>query len=66
MIELGNGGGGGAAVALAPSTFGPEGRLPSNFWTVDVVNFYFSLFLHVTLGLSKKIVGEIWGVFSFV
>ena len=34
-------------------------------WTVDVVHFYFGLFLHVNLGPSKKIVGQIRGVFGF-
>ena len=53
-------GGGGAAWALAPPIFGPKGRGPP---TLDCRCR--SFFLHVNLGPSQKIVGEIRGVFSF-
>ena len=38
---------------------------PPQLWSVNVVYFYFCLFLHMSLGLSQKIVDQIWGVFSF-
>ena len=31
----------------------------TQLWTVNVVHFYFCLFLHVNLGFSQKIVDEI-------
>ena len=52
------GGGGGIG-----ATWSCGGAAPQ-LWTVNVIYFYFCLFLHVNLGLPK-IVGQIRGVFSF-
>ena len=49
-----------------PSNFWTGGALPLQLWTIDVVHFYFCLFLHVTLCPSQKVVGEIRGVFLFL
>ena len=58
--------GGGAVRATCPQNFKAVGAPPPpQLWTVIVVHFYFCLFLHVNLGLSKKIVGQIRVVFSF-
>ena len=46
-------------------SFGSVAPPPPQLWIVDVVHFYFWLFLHVNLGPSKKIVGKIRRVFSF-
>ena len=53
--------GGGAVGATCPSTWNlwEHRPPPPPLWTVDVVHLYFCLFLHVNLGPSKKIVGEI-------
>ena len=53
------------AGATCPHNFEAMGAPPSQLWTVIVVHFYFCLFLHVNLGLSQKIVGQIRGDFSF-
>ena len=44
---------------------GSGGNLPAQLWTVNVVIFYFCLFLHMNLGLTQKTVGQIRGVFNF-
>ena len=50
-------GGGGQWGQLAPQFWSCGGAAPQ-LWTVNIVNFYFCLFLHVNLGLPK-IVGQI-------
>ena len=55
------GGSGGAC----PSNFWTGGAPPLQLWTVNVVHFYFCLFLHVNLGPSQIILGEIRGMFRF-
>ena len=60
----GNRGGGGSGGNLPPQ-LRSCGALPSQLWTVNVVHFYFCLFLHMNFGLSQKIVGQTRGVFSF-
>ena len=62
--DAGAGGGGGSGGNLPPQ-LGSCGGRPPKLWTVNVVHFYFCLFLHVNLGLSPKIVGQIRGVFIF-
>ena len=42
--------------------FQAVGRPPPQLWTVIVVHFCFCLFLHVNLGLSPKLEGQIRGV----
>ena len=54
----GNLGGGGSGGAF-PFNFWTGGAPPLQLWTVDAVHFYFCLFLHVHLGHSQKIMGEI-------
>ena len=58
-------GGGGAVGATCPHNFEAVGAAPPQLWTVNVVHFYFCLLLHVSLGLSQKIMGQLRGVFSF-
>ena len=55
----------GAVGATCPRNLGAVEAPSPQFWTVNVVHFYFCLFLHVNLGLSQKIVEQIRGVFSF-
>ena len=54
-----------AAGALAPPTFAPKGRRPSNFELSMLFIFYFCLFLHENLGPSQKNSERNPGVFSF-
>ena len=56
--------GAGGSVGNLPSQLGSCGGAPQ-LSTVNVVHFYFCSLLHVNLGLSQEIVGEIRGVFSF-
>ena len=63
--DAGTGGGGGAVGATCSHNLEAVGRHPfPPLFTVNVVHFYFCLFLFVNSGLSPKIVGQIWGVFS--
>ena len=57
-------GGGGRVVGATSPKLGSFGTVPQ-LWNVDFVHFYFCLFLHVNLGPSPKIVGQIRDVFSF-
>ena len=59
------GGGGGVSGGNLPPQLWSCGGAAPQLWTVIVVHFCFRLFLHENLGLSKKIVGQIRGVFSF-
>ena len=52
--------GGGAAGLLAPPTFGPEGRRPSNFG-LSMSFIFICLFLHVKLGCYRVRVGQVVG-----
>ena len=54
--------GGGRVVGATSPKLGSFGTVPQ-LWNVDVVHFF--LFLHVNLGPSPKIVGQIRDVFSF-
>ena len=56
----------GAVGAACPHNLEAVGAPPPQLWTVKVVHFYFRLFLHMNLRLSRKTVGQIRGVFRFV
>ena len=57
--------GGGAVGAACPHNLEAVGALPPTTLDGQCVIFYFCLFLHMNLGLTQKIVGQIRGVFNF-
>ena len=59
------GAGGGSGGATCPHNLEAAGAPLPQLWTVNVIHFYFCLFLHVNLGLSQKTVDQIREVFSF-